>query len=564
LLDAYQFSVASGTSIPDPSYAPAEYTIDAIDNDGYIDGITIDPPGTWTQAVADINRRNSMYAYIGTNIQEPFNPANWVTIPFIVDSKANDVEYEFEGGGDTDRLANGDFSVYLQSNGSLVIPIGDRQENDVRYQGAIVSENESSHIFMDVQTDSPGNVYGGMRLETWNSVPIDIRTRAGGQGNDIKNWRFDSNGSITFPDGSIQTTAYTGGSGSSTVVRQDTAPTTSTNGTLWFNTVEARMYIKYNDQWVDSSPVIIPPPQTELDVNSITFADATTLTSAYTSKLVNGDNELVLGTDGTLTFPSGNLSISSIQGQEAIMGSTNTGIGIVAQGETGSVSLVWGEGGLEPEEGSNIAAVIVNGLNDEAGAVQIWTGDVGPETNIWKFGPDGTTKFPNGVIRPPLGDNTTTIESENSLTSLTVGNSSVTITAQTSTEYTWTFSTNGNLTFPDNTVQTTAYTGSNIQGEYIYEFDGTNTDLTIANVNFNLLFCKVANAYSGSATHNVNLPAGTLGQRLVIINISTNCTLTVAGFSEGIASVTNTSGPAEFIYTSNEGWFPMYGVYTGP
>ena len=178
------------------------------------------------------------------------------------------------GGGDTDRLVNGDFSVYLQSNGSLVIPSGDRQENESRYQGAILSENESSTIYMDVQTASPGDVHGGMRLETWNSVPIDIRTRAGGQGDDIKNWRFDSNGSITFPDDTVQTTAYTG-----TIVRQDTAPTAA-NGTLWFNTVEGRLYIKYSDVWVDAAPLVQPPPDTDIDVNSITFSDASVLTSA--------------------------------------------------------------------------------------------------------------------------------------------------------------------------------------------------------------------------------------------------------------------------------------------
>ena len=111
------------------------------------------------------------------------------------------------GGGSSSTLVNGDFTVSLQSNGSLLIPIGDQQENESRYQGAILSENESSHIFMDVQTDSPGNVYGGMRLETWNSVPIDIRTRAGGQGSDIKNWRFDSDGALTLPLGG--TISYT-------------------------------------------------------------------------------------------------------------------------------------------------------------------------------------------------------------------------------------------------------------------------------------------------------------------------------------------------------------------
>jgi hypothetical protein len=115
-------------------------------------------------------------------------------------------------GGDSSTLVNGDFVVGLQPNGSLLLPTGDYQENESRYQGSILSENESSTIYMDVQTNSQGNVYGGMRLETWNSVPIDIRTRAGGQGDDIKNWRFGADGSITFPNDTVQTTAYTGDS----------------------------------------------------------------------------------------------------------------------------------------------------------------------------------------------------------------------------------------------------------------------------------------------------------------------------------------------------------------
>jgi hypothetical protein len=141
-----------------------------------------------------------------TNMTASPAPVSWPGITFSDGTFQNTA---FVGGGSSSTLVNGDFVVAVQSNGSLLLPTGDYQENESRYQGAILSENESSVIYMDVQTNSQGNVYGGMRLETWNSVPIDIRTRAGGQGDDIKNWRFDANGSLTFPDGSIQTTAYT-------------------------------------------------------------------------------------------------------------------------------------------------------------------------------------------------------------------------------------------------------------------------------------------------------------------------------------------------------------------
>jgi hypothetical protein len=95
-------------------------------------------------------------------------------------------------------------------------------------------------------------------------------------------WEFDANGTLTFPDNTVQTTAYTG------VVRQDTAPTAA-NGTLWFNTVEGRLYIKYSDAWVDAAPLVQPPPDTDLDVVSITFPDATVQTTAYTGGRVVAD-----------------------------------------------------------------------------------------------------------------------------------------------------------------------------------------------------------------------------------------------------------------------------------
>jgi hypothetical protein len=53
--------------------------------------------------------------------------------------------------------------------------------------------------------------------------------------------------------------------------------------------------------------VIIPPPQTDIDVNSITFADASVLTSVADltpDRLVNGSKEVVLNADGTLALPT--------------------------------------------------------------------------------------------------------------------------------------------------------------------------------------------------------------------------------------------------------------------
>ncbi len=97
-------------------------------------------------------------------------------------------------------------------------------------------------------------------------------------------WVFGSNGSITFPDATVQTTAWTG------IVANigGTAPALG-NGTLWFNTEEARMYVKYNQQWVDASPTVLTPPDTNPTLESVTFNDNTTQTTAWPGTLSYND-----------------------------------------------------------------------------------------------------------------------------------------------------------------------------------------------------------------------------------------------------------------------------------
>jgi hypothetical protein len=101
-----------------------------------------------------------------------------------------------------------------------------------------------------------------------------------------------------------------------------------------------------------------------------------------------------------------------------------------------------------------------------------------------------------------------------------------------------------------------------VTGQETYEFDGVNTTLTITNVTFNLLFCTPAGGYSGSDGHTVLLPSGTAGQRLVIVSISSLCTLTVDGAIDGAVNVAP-EGTAELIYLVGAGvtgWWPLYGT----
>jgi hypothetical protein len=526
LLDAYQFSVASGTSIPDPSYTPAEYTIDAIDDDGYIDGITIDPPGTWTQAVADINRRNSMYAYIGTNIQEPFNPANWVTIPFIVDSKANDVEYEFEGGADLGSFTFDGNQLEVESGTDIYIATfetdgpgesrlvlkpqeDDDGDNPTRIEGSYGvgiwanntdSDNIRKWLFGtdgDLKlpaggdiVDSTGSSVLGGNANTGNVVFDGNQMYVGGTGflnletdtgvavigtngpqpllvsinESDKIWSFDPGGGITFPDNTVQTTAYTGQSGgSSTVVRQDTAPTAA-NGTLWFNTVEGRLYIKYSDVWVDAAPLMMPAPDTDIDVNSITFADATTLTSAYTNKLVNGVHEVVLNANGDLLLsndliiPRGGRWIKDCDssGGTTSMRWHNVPIDLESEvellrvytgdpdddnsidRERGRISLGW--------QNSNISGLSITAFDRTAGETE----------HKWRFLGDGSLRFP-GTSEYRIR------EDEPGLVVTSELGVAITTNSEAESSKTWIFTPNGTLMLPGAVVNSTqAKTGGTV------------------------------------------------------------------------------------------------------
>jgi hypothetical protein len=194
------------------------------------------------------------------------------------------------------------------------------------------------------------------------------------------------------------TYAATNRSGSSTVARQDTAPT-AVDGTLWFNTVEGRLYIKYNDTWVDAAPLMMPAPDTDIDVESITFADASVLTSAYTNKLVNGVHEVTLASNGVLRLAD-----------DLILPRTSRWIKD-CEGSSGTTSMRWyniptdtqevelfrvytgGEGNLNNTERAKISLewqdVETSGLS-----ITAFDRTEGENTYKWSFLGDGSLKFP--------------------------------------------------------------------------------------------------------------------------------------------------------------------------
>ena len=91
---------------------------------------------------------------------------------------------------------------------------------------------------------------------------------------------------LQFNDGSMQTSAfqlYTG----------DTAP--ANTHSLWFNTTDGRSYIYYNNQWIDSNPVV---PQPLGLVGQLEFENTTWIEGGYANVITALNQQVVVSKIG--------------------------------------------------------------------------------------------------------------------------------------------------------------------------------------------------------------------------------------------------------------------------
>jgi hypothetical protein len=135
------------------------------------------------------------------------------------------------------------------------------------------------------------------------------------------------------------------------------------------------------------------------------------------------------GTNGDITLPGG-MTIGNSNGSPTIQVSVDNPINILAQGSGGSSNLQWINDFQEP---TAISAVVVNSPFAEVGDVQIVTGAFDPQNptaaeHSWTFGTDGNLTLP--------GD----IRSENAI--------NIDINLSDSTLRRWTFGEDGDLNIP--------------------------------------------------------------------------------------------------------------------
>jgi hypothetical protein len=360
----------------------------------------------------------------------------------------------------------------FNNDGELTFPNGGQIAN---YPGGVGASNNS--WFVTPGSDGNGGVSsqdGQQYIQINNNLPVEIGTSYGTENESI--WRFGADGDLAIPPGKTIRDAMTGNDLLDIrVVRQDTAPTAA-NGTLWFNTVEGRLYIKYSDQWVDAAPLVQPLPDTDLDVNSITFPDATVQTSAYSDRLINNNWTVFFGEFGQLlvrntnteqnyfnltpieneddtygvqiginnqaswTFlDNGNLTLP---GEQQIGGSDGTQ-GIALTTDRGTVLF-----GNTPEQCVPTQSSHFHIMRDDPTTVDLFFGDdfnyvklpydstltnvgvqIGTDaTNLWSFGKDGNLTVPGDI--------------------LSEGNINIEVNLSDSTLRRWQFGEDGNLTLP--------------------------------------------------------------------------------------------------------------------
>ena len=219
--------------------------------------------------------------------------------------------------------------------------------------------------------NTPGNNVGmtandtSINLASWNSAQSSPNSIVNLNPENVviaanvyaaeKQWTFSQDGTLTFPDSTVQTTAWQG------VTAGTTAPA---NNVLWYNTTDGRLYVKYNSTWVDASPTVAPAPSYylgDLDIsgNVISFPNGTLTVDGTGNLLVNGN----LVTGGGSTY--GNVDVARYLNHY-------------------DNSITWTDGTqILVDSGLYLSAGPVVGINSGEAS--------------WTFNNTGSTTFPNGA-----------------------------------------------------------------------------------------------------------------------------------------------------------------------
>jgi hypothetical protein len=226
----------------------------------------LDKVGTWN--LGSNHWGTEIFSYSNDSMSPPTNIA--------IITAGGDEQWHFKNDGTLNLPSVINFG---QNNSRLDTPANDGSTDLIRlwdFNGSNASGFnyaigvEPNHVWFSMDVD---NDLGGFKFYSQNNQILKI----GGAG------AVHLTGNLYFADGSVQSTGYP-------VKTSNTAP--SNTHILWFNETDGRLYVHYNNQWVDASPQV-PQVLTSLDNNNFS---------------------LTLNSDGTITFPDGSVQTGAFSG----------------------------------------------------------------------------------------------------------------------------------------------------------------------------------------------------------------------------------------------------------
>ena len=223
-------------------------------------------------------------------------------------------------GGSSNTLALSEFGIVLNSLNPDFLNYNPENVNTNTVIGSIINQGSDAFDLDPRVFGLPATTSTGFTGPVFGTIYASIG-RDGGLQQNFGTWSVDGKGNLVTsnininqyfssynePDIEHSVTAadITDRKGNSLIYvpASDTAPDHDINGLLWFNSQEGRIYVRYNDQWVDASPTVIPP-------------------SVDVTQLTNGENTVTLDTSGFLEFSSGG-AVGNVQQTLSPSGNTN-------------------------------------------------------------------------------------------------------------------------------------------------------------------------------------------------------------------------------------------------
>lgn len=515
---------------------------------------------TWgtpvTATIVDIQQdAGNWQIHVDQNITAGFNPYNTVTfnrgsktwtfgndgkltVPANSSILTNETALKIATHPTTTYTFNQAYWEALNGNATRMLTI----TGNAQYFSCTVTANQDgTYTVADLTGNSfepgdwfkvPGNELGGVTPA--NDIQINIAT-VDGEGVILtttitgtavgKQWQFGTDGELSLPNNAVIRT-----DGNNVEVGNVTNFNVEAEGVVNIYT-DTNGVTPFQWQFGDDGAITFPDTtvQTTAWTNSIAYANVTgtpTIPTSFSS-LVNGAHTLSLGSTGSLTLPTAG---KIVNGTISAIGDTR----IIATNSSGGVTPT------NPEFAEVAYSATILSTYSAGDTITLNNGNVRTITSVALGGGGGYITISwsgpsNSNPAFPLTLTTSDYEAER--------------------PNEWTFGTNSTLTFPNNTVQTTAF----VQGEQVFTLNTGSIDYAPITVDFNLLFVTAAIGYSGTDPTSVTLPNGVPGQRLVIFNGYNLATLTV---NPGVFGRDISSGVvAEFIYSGFDGlWMPLYGT----